>query len=42
MIIIDNLLAFRAASGNPIRVGMIGSGFMGRGIANQTLTQSPA
>ncbi|GFE69592.1 NAD(P)H-dependent oxidoreductase [Chroococcus sp. FPU101] len=41
MIIIDNMLAFRAASGNPIKVGMIGAGFMGRGIANQIINSVP-
>ena len=35
MIIVDNALKEREASGNPIRVGMIGAGFMARGIANQ-------
>jgi predicted homoserine dehydrogenase-like protein len=35
MIIIDTALRERAASGHPIRVGMAGAGFMGRGIANQ-------
>ncbi|HEY5892212.1 MAG TPA: Gfo/Idh/MocA family oxidoreductase [Chthoniobacterales bacterium] len=35
MIIIDNALERRAAEGRPVRVGLIGAGFMGRGIANQ-------
>jgi predicted homoserine dehydrogenase-like protein len=35
MIIIDNALRQRHADKNPIRVGMIGAGFMGRGIALQ-------
>jgi predicted homoserine dehydrogenase-like protein len=35
MIIVDRALAARAEAGNPVRVGMIGAGFMGRGIANQ-------
>lgn len=35
MIIIDTALAEREAQGNPIRVGLIGAGFMGRGIVNQ-------
>jgi predicted homoserine dehydrogenase-like protein len=35
VIILDNALAQREASGRPIRVGMIGAGFMGRGIVNQ-------
>ncbi|MQA64809.1 MAG: NAD(P)-dependent oxidoreductase [Alphaproteobacteria bacterium] len=33
--IIDRLLQERAEQGRPIRVGMIGAGFMGRGVANQ-------
>ena len=35
MIIVDSALEEREASGNPIRVGMVGAGFMGRGIALQ-------
>ena len=35
MIIVDRALAAREAEGRPIRVGMIGAGFMARGIANQ-------
>ncbi len=35
--IVDTALAARAAAGNPLRVGMIGAGYMGRGIANQVL-----
>lgn len=35
MIIVDNALKKRAAQGRPIRVAMIGAGFMGRGIALQ-------
>ncbi|MBD2439678.1 NAD(P)H-dependent oxidoreductase [Nostoc sp. FACHB-110] len=41
MIIIDNALKARAAAGNPIKVGMIGAGFMGRGIANQIINSVP-
>ncbi|MFN6568101.1 NAD(P)H-dependent oxidoreductase [Dendronalium sp. ChiSLP03b] len=41
MIIIDNALQARAAAGNPIKVGMIGAGFMGRGIANQIINSVP-
>src|SRR5687767_6559255 len=33
MIIIDSALRKRAEQGKPIRVGMIGAGFMGRGVA---------
>jgi len=41
MIIIDRALQNRAAAGNPIKVGMIGAGFMGRGIANQIVNSVP-
>ncbi|MGG6293845.1 NAD(P)H-dependent oxidoreductase [Leptolyngbya sp. AN02str] len=41
MIIVDTALKARAESGNPVRVGMIGSGFMGRGIANQIANSVP-
>lgn len=41
MIIIDRLLARRAADGRPIRVGMVGAGFMARGIANQIVNSTP-
>ncbi|GAX35850.1 NAD(P)H-dependent oxidoreductase [Nodularia sp. NIES-3585] len=41
MIIIDRALEARAASGNPVKVGMIGAGFMGRGIANQIINSVP-
>ena len=41
MIIVDTELKKRAAAGNPIRVGMIGAGFMGRGIANQIINSVP-
>ncbi|AFZ29872.1 oxidoreductase domain protein [Gloeocapsa sp. PCC 7428] len=41
MIIVDRALQERAAAGNPIRVGMIGAGFMGRGIANQIINSVP-
>ncbi len=37
MILIDNALKKRAADNNPIKVGMVGAGFMGRGIALQIL-----
>ena len=32
MIIVDNALKAREAEGKPIRVGMIGAGFMGAGL----------
>ncbi|OKL38407.1 NAD(P)H-dependent oxidoreductase [Pontibacter flavimaris] len=35
MIIVDTALAKRQAEGNPVRVAMVGAGFMGRGIALQ-------
>lgn len=35
MIIVDHALRSREAAGTPIRVGMIGAGFMGQGLANQ-------
>jgi predicted homoserine dehydrogenase-like protein len=38
VIIIDEALARREREGNPIRVAMVGAGFMGRGIAIQMLT----
>lgn len=41
MIIIDRALQARAEAGNPIKVGMIGAGFMGRGIANQIANSVP-
>jgi predicted homoserine dehydrogenase-like protein len=41
VIIIDSALQARAAAGNPIRVGMVGAGFMGRGVANQIINSTP-
>lgn len=41
MIIVDRLLAQRAASGRPVRVGMVGAGFMAKGIANQIVNAVP-
>jgi predicted homoserine dehydrogenase-like protein len=41
MIVVDKLLAESAASGNPVRVGMFGAGFMARGIANQIINSVP-
>ena len=37
MIIVDTALEKREQAGNPIRVGMIGAGFMARGITIQIL-----
>lgn len=41
MIIVDKALAARQAADNPIRVGMIGAGFVARGIANNILNYTP-
>ena len=41
MIIVDRALQARADAGKPIRVGMIGAGFMGRGVANQIVNSVP-
>lgn len=41
MIIVDRLLAARAAEGRPVRVAMVGAGFMARGIANQIVNSVP-
>lgn len=41
MIIVDTALKAREEAGNPVRVGMIGAGFMGRGIANQIIHSVP-
>ncbi len=41
MIITDTALAKREAQNRPIRVGMIGAGFMGRGLANQIVNSTP-
>jgi predicted homoserine dehydrogenase-like protein len=41
VIIVDRALAERAAAGRPIRVGMVGAGFMGQGLANQIVNSVP-
>ncbi|HSE97775.1 MAG TPA: Gfo/Idh/MocA family oxidoreductase [Blastocatellia bacterium] len=41
MILVDRALQARAEAGDPIKVGMIGAGFMGRGIANQIINSVP-
>lgn len=41
MIIVDTALAKRQAENKPIRVGMVGAGFMGRGIALQICNYVP-
>jgi predicted homoserine dehydrogenase-like protein len=41
MILIDTELKKREAAGRPVRVGMAGAGFMGRGLVNQLAHYSP-
>ncbi len=41
MIIVDTALAKREAEGNPIRVALVGAGFMGRGFVNQVVNSTP-
>jgi predicted homoserine dehydrogenase-like protein len=41
MIIVDNALKQRQAQGKPVRVGMVGAGYMARGIAMQILSAVP-
>ncbi len=41
MIVVDKALQARAEADNPIKVGMIGAGAMGRGIANQIINSVP-
>ena len=41
MIIVDTALKMREAQGSPIRIGMIGAGFMGQGLANQIVNSVP-
>lgn len=41
MIIVDNALKAREQSGKPIRVGMVGAGFMGQGLTNQIMNSVP-
>ena len=41
MFIVDTALKRREDEGKPIRVGMIGAGFMGRGAANQIINSVP-
>jgi predicted homoserine dehydrogenase-like protein len=41
VIIVDRALRERERDGNPIRVGMVGAGFMGRGIALQICNSVP-
>jgi len=41
MIIVDTALKAREEQGKPIRVGMIGAGFMGQGLTNQIVHSVP-
>jgi predicted homoserine dehydrogenase-like protein len=41
MIIVDNALRERERQGKPIRVGMVGAGFMGQGLTNQITNSVP-
>ncbi len=41
MIVVDKALQECLATKNPVKVGMIGAGFMGRGIANQIINSVP-
>jgi predicted homoserine dehydrogenase-like protein len=41
MIVLDRLLERREEEGRPVRVAMVGAGFMGRGIALQIATATP-
>ena len=40
MIIVDRALERREAEGRPIRVALVGAGFMGRGVANQIINST--
>jgi predicted homoserine dehydrogenase-like protein len=41
VIIVDTALKAREAQGRPIRVGMVGAGFMGQGLTNQIVNSVP-
>jgi predicted homoserine dehydrogenase-like protein len=41
MILVDNALKQRAAEGRPVRVALVGAGFMGRGLTNQIVNSVP-
>jgi predicted homoserine dehydrogenase-like protein len=41
MILVDTALAKRDAAGKPVRVALVGAGFMGRGLTNQIVNSTP-
>ena len=41
MILVDNALKAHAAEGRTIHVGILGAGFMARGLANQIINRTP-
>ena len=41
MVLVDSALRAREAQGKPIRVGMVGAGFMGQGLTNQIVHSVP-
>ena len=41
MILVDRALEQRARDGRPVRVGLVGAGFMGRGVAKQIVRHTP-
>lgn len=41
MWMLDRLLKAREEEGKPIRVGIVGAGFMGRGLTNQLVHSTP-
>jgi len=42
MIIVDNALKARAEQGNPVKIAVLGSGFMAQGLTNQIANSVPA
>jgi predicted homoserine dehydrogenase-like protein len=41
VIVVDSLLAERAKAGRPVGLGLVGAGFMARGLINQVLNSTP-
>ena len=41
MIVVDSLLSERQRAGRPVRVALVGAGFMGRGLVNQIENSTP-